>query len=485
VSGPSGAGADGTPTAPVPATLRAGVARGRVLFNRADFWASHEALETAWRAAVPPARRTVQGLILAAAAFHKYIVHDNPRGAARLIEGALARLDGATGTDVGIALEPLCAELRAWQLRIARTPADDGTIVGLPRLEWAERGVDGPIVLDGACVHLVECGGSRAALVAVSAGGITGWGECRMPWGTYGLWDALVEALLPGLLAEPVAMPSEFAVIWSDVVRDGAAIAGVEAALWDLWSRRQGLPIAEALGHGARPVPLAGRVREGDPQLVAAQMAALLGDGYRQIIVPARPNADRRVLPDLVGGTGVPFALDLGGAYRTADVSALKVLDGLGAAFLAQPVPSADLAQAIRLRRWLSTPVSLGGWPGARGLRSALDLGALDVVQLDPGITGLTEAVQIALDCGERGIPLWVSSSAVTPFGALADLALAAHPHAGLPADLSAALDATGAPFIRPDADGTARPSLATGLGLAPDAAWLDAVTVRRRELRA
>jgi len=70
------------------AVVQAGLARGRALFNRADFWGSHEALEAAWHVAADAERAFLQGLIQAAASFHKYVVQDNAVGAERLCHRA-------------------------------------------------------------------------------------------------------------------------------------------------------------------------------------------------------------------------------------------------------------------------------------------------------------------------------------------------------------------------------------------------------------
>ncbi len=488
MSAAAGSGDPPVRGAPDP-VVRSGVARGRALFNRADFWGSHEALEAAWRVAPAADRPALQGLIQAGAAFHKLVVQDNPDGARRLLAWALDKLAEVPDDRFGLALAPFRAQLCHWAEQLASAAAVPGTsggsIVGLPWLEWTSSVVADAIHVDAIELVEVVARDRRALLVAVTAGGRTGWGECRLAWEVHGLWPTLTETLAAALLTEPVIAPSELPVVWAGLAANPCAAAGLEAALWDLWARRSDLPLCAALGIPARPVALAGRVVGVEPEPMRASLAACLAAGYRHVLLPARPNADRRVLPRLVADCPIPFAVDLGGAYRPADIKALQVLDGLGAAWLAQPVPAWNLADAITLARWLATPVSLGGWAVEEQARGALELGALDLLEVDPGVCGLTEARRIAELAAGRALPLSVAGTAATTVGAAADLALAAHPGVTLPSEIGPAEPVGDGMGIGPNNQGAASLPEGPGLGVVPSPAWLDRAAVRRAVFRA
>jgi O-succinylbenzoate synthase len=463
--------------------IATGLSRGRILFNRADFWGSHEALEPAWRASTGELRLLLQGLIQAGAAFHKYVVQDNPVGSRHLLRAALEKLDQCPSDALGLALTPFRAELRVWLERVGSSPSASGPVVGLPRIEWGFGGLAARIAVDSVELHQVEHGARRAILVGVTAGNLVGWGECRHPWGTYGVWDSLVSGLVPALLAEPVSTPVELPLLWSGIGAAAYARAGLEAAVWDVWSRQRGVSLVEALGHDRRSVALFGAVSAGDVEHLAGAADACADRGYRQLLLPARPNADRRVLPELVRRCRVPVAFDLGEAYRAADITALSVLDGLGAQMLSRPVPATDLATISALGRWLVTPISVDGWVTAQQLASALSFVDLDIISLDPGRIGLTESVDMLGVAAEHEVPAWVHGSASSSIGAAADLALAAHPAVALPCCLSTARDEAMAVCVRPAEDGSAWPSPAPGIGVVPDPAWLARVTSRRAVL--
>lgn len=452
---------------PEDGAILAAVARGRALFNRADFWGSHEALEAGWHRAPAEDKAFLQGVIQAAAAFHKLLVQDNTTGARTLLGRAIARLDEAPLGHYGLAVRPLLAELRSWLARLDKPLDADGHVRGLPRLEWSEGAQARLVRIDAIVVHQLEVGEARTMLVAVTADGVTGWGECRLAWNEYGAREALAKALVPAVLAEAIASPSELPVLWHGVASGRRAQAALEGAVWDLFARRAGVSLAAYLGLAPRSVALAARLDVAEPERLAQAARAAARAGYRQVILPARPNADRRVLPRVVDGLEVPFAFDLAGGYRLADWYALRALVALGPEYIARPVAHEQLSDMRRLRRWLGAPICGGPYATELAADDAHRLGAYDVLAVDPGLAGIGEALRMLDLATRQKTPARVAGRAITPVGALSDLAVAAHDAARLPADL-------GAPaFIRPDADGAMAPKPGAGIGWAPDGAWL------------
>ena len=469
-----------SPTASeVAPALLAGLARGRARFNRAEHWASHEALESAWQAAEGMDKTFVKGLIKAAAAFHKLLVQDNPAGAIHLLEGALAQTAAWPEAHLGLDMRPFRAQLRGWLLRLVSGDLPEGTVRGLPRLEWTAQASRSALRLDAIALHELALDGRRAILVSVEMGDLRGWGECSQPWGHSGVWSSLKQGLAPALLTEAISVPSELAVIWSELCDDPYAAAGVEMALWDLWARRNAMSMTRALGLTPRPALLAGRARQLDPPRLADELKRLCERGFRHLVLPARPNADRRTLPGVVDDLTVAWSLDLGRAYHRADVQALMALEALGPTWMADPVPDWDVSGAVRLCRWLRTPIARGGWRQVAELEGALRLGALDVALIDPLRCGLTQAVDMAALGLDRDLPTGLRSGAVTPVGAAALLALAAHPGLDLPCDPGPALDEPAAPYFALDAEGRCAAPEGLGLGLAPDPDWLAALARR------
>lgn len=476
-------GAAATPPTRGDLVVHSGLARGRVLFNRGYHWASHEAFEVAWRAAPEAGRAPIQGVIQAAAALHKLLVQANPTGAARLFDWAFDAMAAGGSAECGLELEPFIAQLHTWRARADTASPGAAEAVGLPRLEWRPEASR----LEVDAIEAWRLPGSDASpgpvIVALHAGDVTGWGECRVSWEREGVWAGVTEALAPALLGEQFAAPSELPVIWSDVEAGPTARAGLEAAAWDLFARSQSTDLCTALGHAPRSVPLAGRVNTGRgadepyPLRLARALAQISDGGFAVAVVPMRPNHDRE-LAGLIAGAPVPVVLDGAGSYGRAHADALRAIGEFGAVLLAEPFGQADVVLASRLRRSLGVPLSLPGL-SQEHVESALALKAADAFHLDPGRIGLTEALRIVDFAADRGAGVWVAGTAATEIGAAADLALACRHGVDRACELP--VMAAGRDQEPTNVAGGLAPQPGLGIGFEPTAAWLAQSVAYRR----
>ena len=109
--------------------------QGIVLFNRADFFASHEALEDVWREAPETDRRFLQALIQTAVALHHHS-RGNLIGARSLLARAQRNLADYPKEFGGLELDPLRQSIADWQKAL-----DEGTdLPPLPVLRWSITG---------------------------------------------------------------------------------------------------------------------------------------------------------------------------------------------------------------------------------------------------------------------------------------------------------------------------------------------------------
>lgn len=103
---------------------------GRIHFASGRFFEAHAIWEDAWRLETGLMRRLLQGLIMAAAAYHKMAVQQHARGMTLLLERSLERLgpvpDGFAGLELErfrAGLERSLLEGRAW---LAGAPLPSG-----------------------------------------------------------------------------------------------------------------------------------------------------------------------------------------------------------------------------------------------------------------------------------------------------------------------------------------------------------------------
>ncbi len=90
-----------------------GLAEGLRCYRAEKFFEAHEHWEGVWLGSPEPEKTFLQALIQIAAAFH-HVQRANPEGATSLLQRALRRLEAYPETFGGIAVAPLCEEIRSW-----------------------------------------------------------------------------------------------------------------------------------------------------------------------------------------------------------------------------------------------------------------------------------------------------------------------------------------------------------------------------------
>jgi len=106
--------------------------QGLEAFNSAHFFEAHEHWEEIWLETPVPDKTFLQGLIQVAAAFHHY-TRQNRRGARRLLEAGLAKLEPFPVTHWGLEIAPLRECVRRWLAAVAVGHAPDPD--SIPRIQ--------------------------------------------------------------------------------------------------------------------------------------------------------------------------------------------------------------------------------------------------------------------------------------------------------------------------------------------------------------
>jgi len=103
--------------------------RGISLFNNAEFFDAHEALEDIWRAAPPENKKFLQGLVQVAVAFHHYST-GNRVGMRSVLERAIRNLSEPPGSFEQFQLAQLLQSLGQWREALDR----NAPLPPLPRI---------------------------------------------------------------------------------------------------------------------------------------------------------------------------------------------------------------------------------------------------------------------------------------------------------------------------------------------------------------
>lgn len=324
-------------------------------------------------------------------------------------------------------------------------------------------------------------------------GGV-GWGECvaeETPSYSYETidtaWDLLEGHVIPALVGREILAPSEVLKPVAWIRGHPMAKASVEMAAWDLEAREQGVPLRELLGGSNEPVPVGVSVGlQPDDDVLLSKIEAYLEEGYRRVKLKIKPGRDVEMLRAVRDRfPEIALQVDANAAYNIADVERLKELDDFDLLMLEQPLGYEDILYHSRLQAEIQSPICLD-----ESIRSAVDaelaveLQACRIVNIKPGrVGGLAESRAIHDLCSKRDIPVWCGGMLESGIGRAHNLALASLPGFTLPGDISESRRYWERDIVTPEfemQDGRMPHRTGAGIGVGPDRARLEGLTVRK-----
>jgi O-succinylbenzoate synthase len=349
-----------------------------------------------------------------------------------------------------------------------------------------------------------ETSGSREThqthvLARVESEGAVGWGESvapEQPWYSgetpKTVWYALDEVILPRLLGADLAGPSDVNATLGWIREHRMAKATIEMAIWDLFAKREGVPLSKLLG-GTRDRILCG-VAIGIHPSVEALIETIdreLQGGYQRVKLKIKPGADGHVAegvrnhyPDLA------FMLDANSAYTLADLPLFKRIDAYHPTMIEQPLAYDDIVDHATLQREIATPVCLDeSIHTSEDARKAIEIGATKVINIKPGrVGGHASAKRIHDLCAERDVPVWCGGMLEFGIGRAHNVHLASLENFRLPGDVSASeryfeTEIIGEPFTV-EQDGTMKVPTGPGIGVTVREDLIRKIALQQKEYR-
>lgn len=336
-------------------------------------------------------------------------------------------------------------------------------------------------------------------IVRVDGEGLTGWGESVAEGTPFYSYETVQTALhilrdflVPSLLGKSVMDAAGAMALWPPVRGHMMAKAGLEAALWDLLAKSDGMSLSKSLG-GVREridVGVSIGIQE-SPDALVRKVAEYLKEGYRRIKIKIAPGHDvalvrkvRSEFPD------IPFQVDANSAYTLHDIDVFREMDDQRLLLIEQPLGYDDIFDHAKLQRELRTPICLDeSIHSLADANAALELDACRVINIKPGrVSGFTESKRIHDLCLSRGIPVWHGGMLESGIGRAGNVALASLPGFTLPGDISASRRYYREDIVEPEflvaPDGTMAVPAGPGIGVAVVPERLEKVTVRKEEFR-
>ncbi|MDQ0184335.1 o-succinylbenzoate synthase [Cytobacillus kochii] len=325
--------------------------------------------------------------------------------------------------------------------------------------------------------------------------GNTGWGESvafEVPWyneETFKTnWHMLEDFLIPALLNKEITHPDEVNEIFSSIRKNNMAKSTIEGAVWDLYAKRNQIPLAKALGGEKKKIEVG--ISIGIQKSVEDLLQLIEGyvnEGYKRMKVKIKPGWDidvmrqvREKFPDIL------LMADANSAYRLSDIQHLKQLDEFNLMMIEQPLASDDIVDHAKLQAEMKTPICLDeSIHSLEDTRKAVELGSCKIINIKIGrVGGLTEAKKIHDYCQEQGIAVWCGGMLESGVGRAHNVALTTLANFIMPGDTAGSSRYWQKDIITPEVvveDGYITVPENDGIGYAPDLAVIEKYTIMEK----
>ena len=218
------------------------------------------------------------------------------------------------------------------------------------------------------------------------------------------------------------------------------AKAAVEIGWWTLQSRIASTPLHRLLGGQTRDVAAGADFGIQDSyDMLLGNIQKAVDAGFPRIKLKTAPGWDLEML-QIVTSTfpDMTFHIDCNSGYSLDDLPFFRAIDGMGLAFIEQPLHYNDLLDHAELAKRIGTPICLDETiVDARAAEQAIRIGACRYINIKPGrIGGLANALAVHDMARDAGIPVWVGGMLESALGGSVCVELATLENFTYPGDL-------------------------------------------------
>lgn len=277
--------------------------------------------------------------------------------------------------------------------------------------------------------------------------GIHGFGESvafSSPWYTEETvqtnFHMIHDFLIDLLRKNPITHPDDISKLFAPIKRNNMAKAALETAIWDLYAKREGIPLSQAIG-GTK-----GKIQAGislgiqkDTTTLLQMITHYVDAGYKRVKVKIKPGTDLQVLQAIrTSFPDLPLMVDANSAYTLNDIEHLKQFDQFNLMMIEQPLAHDDIINHARLQSALETPICLDeSIHSFDDAKNAIQLGSCKIINIKIGrVGGLSEAIRIHDYCETHHIPVWCGGMLESGIGRAHNIALASLNNFSLPGDI-------------------------------------------------
>ncbi|MGP7816876.1 o-succinylbenzoate synthase [Niallia sp. 01092] len=253
----------------------------------------------------------------------------------------------------------------------------------------------------------------------------------------------LDEFLIPLLFSNKIEHPDDVSAIFAPIRRNNMAKAALEGAVWDLYSKKQGISLAKALGGTNKTIDVGVSIGiEKSIDDLLTKVERFLSEGYKKIKVKIKPGYDIEPLTRIREkfGYDIPLMADANSAYTLKDVETLKELDSLKLLMIEQPLAYDDMIDHATLQKQMTTPICLDeSIHSAEDVRKAIEMESCQIINIKIGrVGGLTEAKKIHDICQQHHMPVWCGGMLEAGIGRAHNIAITSLANFTIAGDTSA-----------------------------------------------
>ena len=322
----------------------------------------------------------------------------------------------------------------------------------------------------------------RIVLVEVRSEGLSGWGEvtCSEEPFYNEEWTDSAWLILRNFATTGRA---------SGIRGHRMARGGLEAAMCDLEARRNGVPLWQQIGGGARreiPCGVSIGIQESVDELLR-RIETEVTAGYQRVKIKIKPGWDVNVVNEVRKRfPRTPLMADANSAYTLADADHLRRLDDFYLMMIEQPLAHDDIIDHAELQAKLATPICLDeSIRTVHHAEQAIRLRACHIINIKLGrVGGFCEARRIHDVARAANIPVWCGGMLESGIGRAHNIALSTLPGFVLPGDVSASQRYWARDIVIPPVEISAQGAIAIrdepGFGYEIDREYLDSITVRQ-----
>jgi O-succinylbenzoate synthase len=286
-------------------------------------------------------------------------------------------------------------------------------------------------------------------LVAVKSEGLVGWGECPtfdQPYYTYETMKTashiLRDFLVPSVLGKDLNSPEDLISYFQKVRGHPMAKAGLECAIWDLFAKARGIPLAKMLG-GQRK-----RVKVGVAVPIEPTIAQLMDNidryvaqGYGRLKVKIAPDWHLEPLKAIRDRySHLMLMADANSAFALEDVSLFQEMEQFNLTMIEQPLPHDDIWDHAQLQAQINIPICLDeSIQSPHDAKLAIAIKACQIINLKVSrVGGINNTLAIHKICQDAGIKMWCGGMLESGVGRATNVHLATLPNFTFPGDISA-----------------------------------------------